>query len=716
VAWRIIRAHRGPGCKVIVHARDEEGCCKERFEFSHRPYFYALENENIEDSSIVSTKLGYTGLHGEKLKRIYLKNPSDTPRVRDLFTKHWEADVPYARRFLVDKQITSGFDFVSPKSEDIIPVELDPMPLHTIYFDLECLPPDTKGMPNSDNDPITCLCFGAEGHYVSGVVDPGIDFQSEEDGWFIGRFSTETKLLTWASKFLLEQNGDCLAGWNVSFDLDYLKNRCETLEIPLDLDGTCQFDLLTGYKGLYRKRSYRLKDISLDEGLITEPEPAWDYREVWLQDKMGLLRLNRNHTKWCYEIDQAHKIVEYYWTQRESVGLEDMKDIFFVSVLHDTSLLRRTEWVLPSKEKRPRERYEGGYVMEPSRGILQGVAVFDVSSFYPQIILSERLDPMILHDFRQQNGGMLDWDKYKEFSQGKPSLILSYTEELLQEKARLKSSPEHKEKYANAKALLNSLYGVLALPSFRLFTPEIPERITEVARNTIKDLIRQVQEAGYLVVSADTDSIFVQVEEKEVEQLEGRVNDWLSSNGDYSVKLEHYFTSLLLSGKKKRYAGLENGEIYFAGFEFKRSDSSNLTRSLQEELFGMMLGGRRDEIIEYLKQKVEQVKTAPLSDLAITRSLSRDPAGYTKQKQAWIKSIEESPWLNFVGAGEAVSTVPALNFPYGFACWQDESQLPKPVEIDFDEIIKKQIGQKVRDVLPLVDLSFDEVMGRPRLL
>ena len=715
MAFRVIRAHRGPGCSVVVHARDEEGCCKEEFYFNRfRPYFYAPEDENRSDDAITGSKLGFVGLHGEKLKRIYLKNPSDTPRVRDLFTRHWEADIPYARRFLIDKQITSGFDFVDRKSENIVPAELPPMPLVIHYLDIECLPPKSGGMPNADEDPITCLCFGSGGEYASGIFDPGIEFMSDKDGWFLGRFPNERDLLVWATGILLEQDPDVITGWNVAFDLEYFKRRCEVHEVPFSIDSSCQFDLLGGYRGVYRKKSYRLKDVALEEGLITEPEPTWDYRKVWEEDKMGLLALNRNHTKWCYEIDQKHNVVDYYWAQRELAGLEDMKDIFYVSVIHDTSLLRRTEWALPSKENRPRERYEGAYVMDPPRGILEGIAVFDVSSFYPNIIISERLDPKIIKEFLEQNGGVLDWVKYKEFAQGRPTLILSYTEELLREKDALKVSPEHKEKYMAMKALVNSLYGAFALPSFRLYTQEIPERITEVARTVLQDLIKELGEWGYRVVAADTDSCFVQVEKSKVGGVELQINSWLG--GEYSVKLEHYFEALLLTGKKKRYAGIEGGSLYFAGFEFKRSDSSNLTRDLQEELFRMMLNGEREGIIEFLRAKVEQVKTAPLTDLAITRTLSRDPGSYIKGKQDWIKSIQESAWLDWVGAGDAINTVPAKNYPYNVCAYQDVSSLPHPPQIDYNTIVKKQIQAKVTDILPLVDLYWDEVMGRRRLL
>lgn len=123
MAWRVIRAHRGKDCDVVIHARDEEGCCKETFIFrGFRPRFYVLENETVKDAAITGYEPGYTSMYGERLKRVYLRNPSDTPRVRELFSKHFQADIPYARVFLISKGVTAWFDFVGLDDEDIIPV------------------------------------------------------------------------------------------------------------------------------------------------------------------------------------------------------------------------------------------------------------------------------------------------------------------------------------------------------------------------------------------------------------------------------------------------------------------------------------------------------------------------------------------------------------------------------------------------------------------
>jgi len=42
--------------------------------------------------------------------------------------------------------------------------------------------------------------------------------------------------------------------------------------------------------------------------------------------------------------------------------------------------------------------------------------------------------------------------------------------------------------------------------------------------------------------------------------------------------------------------------------------------------------------------------------------------------------------------------------------------LPKKVEVDWEEVVRQQIVLKVKDLLPIVNLGFEEVSGQQRLL
>lgn len=705
MAWRMVRTHRGKNNEVIVHARDAEDTLKTSFTFQHRPYFYVEENTKTD---LLSQK-GFEALGGEKVKKVFVRNPSDVPQAREKFDSHWEADVPYARRFLIDKGINSWFDLVG---DEVVPAEEIEGPLRIGYLDIEVYSRTQDGMPKAEKDPVTCVTIGSDGEYASFLLDD-FGFVGGEDNWVVVRCPAEEKLLKCVVGVLEQENYDVLTGWNVEFDLGYLRKRCEVMGVELDLDSSCELDLLTAYRSLYRQKSYRLKDVVVAEGIAAELEPVVDYADLWDNHREELLLRNLRHVTWCYDLDQKHQVVAYLWHLKEVVGLEDLKDIHYNSVLIDTAILRRTSWVLPSKEKRPRVPYEGAYVMRPPEGILQNVAVWDLSRFYPSIIMAERLDPLIIRDYKREHGEMVDWEIYREYSKDHRTVILDFVAEMVEERKRLQAG-QHAEKLAAIKGLLNSVYGVFALPSFRLYTREIPERITEVARGTIKAMIRQVEEWGYRVVASDTDSIAVVIDREQVSVLEGRINGFL--NGDYSVKLEHYFTSVMYTGKKKRAVGREeDGRLHWTGFEFKRSDASELTKGLQEELFGMLLDGERESAIEYLRKKIEAVRSAPLKELVVTRTLGRELEEYKSHKADYLKAIEKATWLR-VGAGDSVNTIPAVNYPFGVAVYQDESTLPYPMEVDYEVIVQKQVKQKVTGILEMVGLDWKSVQGQGRLI
>lgn len=81
--------------------------------FGFRPYFYVREEEvkEVEDfllgqDCINEIEYGdFDGFKGADLAKIYVPYPQDTRDARDLFSDHWNADVPFTRRFLIDTEI-----------------------------------------------------------------------------------------------------------------------------------------------------------------------------------------------------------------------------------------------------------------------------------------------------------------------------------------------------------------------------------------------------------------------------------------------------------------------------------------------------------------------------------------------------------------------------------------------------------------------------------
>ena len=66
---------------------------------------------------------------------------------------------------------------------------------------------------------------------------------------------------------------------------------------------------------------------------------------------------------------------------------------------------------------------------------------------------------------------------------------------------------------------MNSFYGVFASSFYRFTDRSIGSTITAFARETTKGIISELEDEGHKVIYSDTDSVFVQIPEA---NLEGR--------------------------------------------------------------------------------------------------------------------------------------------------------------------------------------------------
>lgn len=715
---RLTRVERGFGREVYVWGRDEAGykVCFKVEDF--RPYVYVRAEEALSDSSIVDSEWGFQSVFGDELRKVYLNNPSEAPRIRDLVPETWEADIPYARRYAIDNHLQSYFE----ANEKLEPCESPekPIPLRIAYLDIECYSESGQGMPDPVKDKVTCVTlverYDGKTTRVSWLLDD-VSFVagSEADGFAVLRFTEEKHILEHVREIV--NRSDCVVAWNLPFDLEYLEKRAKALGIPSwRLEGVCHLDLYEAYRKLYRRPIYKLRNIAVEEGFADKVDEDADYNDLYDNYREDLLALNVKHATWLAQIDEKRKITEYFWSLKELSGLENTEDTTSTSVLIDTMLLRRAKGALPTKVKKEHTTYEGAYVASPPVGVFESVSDFDMSAFYPNTIRSERLDPIILHAYKAEHPGKIDWSEYQKFAESwkGETIVLNLTEELMAMRYRMQREG-HLDKVAAIKGIVNGLYGVLAYSGFRLHAVEIPERVTESARERIKALSREVESWGYKVLYNDTDSCWTQVPKESVKDLEARLNAWLGEQGTYTIKLENHFRSVVFLGAKKRYCGLkENGELEIVGFERVKSDSSRLTKDVQETVLRMILEARKAEIVPYLRRVVESVKTAKLEDVAVVKQLGKNLEEYDKGEQAYIKEIKRSKLM--VKAGDSVSLVPASNYPFKVCCWTELSDIKKVPAIDIGEVVRTQVKGKVEDLLSVIGSSWDEVEGQARLI
>lgn len=255
------------------------------------PYFYVPDAEANDPKwppSVTRTPGYRSAIDDRSLTRVMVTSPSEVPR-RRRGHKHYEADVPYTRRFLIDTGIKKGFRLTQytvvnerhrvllvDDLSHITPADVD-APLHGILYDIEtrknprtgkwdAKPPTNKNV----NGAILSVTFnwvswdkdGAHPHEQvttyqwretgqrTGRVGKETHFKysyaHEKDiRWDVHTFNSESEMLTHFTAHVKHNPPDILAAWNGhygfktqkrpggtgGFDAPYLINRLDAIGI-----------------------------------------------------------------------------------------------------------------------------------------------------------------------------------------------------------------------------------------------------------------------------------------------------------------------------------------------------------------------------------------------------------------------------------------------------------------------------------------------------
>ncbi|WAC06131.1 MAG: DNA-directed DNA polymerase [Methanoregula sp.] len=640
-----------------------------------KPYFYVPEPEAAEKAlppqATLEPETIYRSIRNEPLRRLYTQRPGDVRDVRERY-RHFEADIPFATRFMIDTGLTGGVSAPSLTVDyhDLRASDVD-APARLCIMDIEC--EDERGFPDPQRDAITCItCHDSfENDYTTfllatgGTVPPDIAEKEKQGGLSNGCFKKgthtvctygdETAMLRAFAAYIAVRDPDVLSGWNfVDFDMPYITGRMEKLGLSVSslarlpgmterraLRGRALFDLLTGYKKIHstQKESYRLDAVAEEELDERKVRYTGTLSDLWKKQPALLVEYNFKDVELCVSINRKDNIIEFYREIARYVGCPLDKTLNSSSVI-DIYILRKASgiYVLPSKGFAASEEFEGATVFEPSKGVRENVVVLDLKSLYPMAMMTinasmETKDP----------GGELVAPNGIRFKKHPDGLTRSIIAELLKERDEKKAlrntfpfgSPQYVmyDMQQNVlKVIMNTYYGVSGYTRFRLFDREIGAAVTSVGRAIIEHTRRVIQQQGFTVIYGDTDSCMVQLPPLDREQtirtakeIERQLNESYSGfaknelNADthyFSIKFEKIYARFFQAGKKKRYAGQlvwkegkDVSEIDIVGFEIRRSDTPQITKAVQMKVMELILSGAGyPEVKEFLSGVIKKYR------------------------------------------------------------------------------------------------------------
>jgi DNA polymerase I len=435
---------------VHVFGRTEGDAVEHVRVHGFRPYFYvptdSLSPGDLDDDRITGAEetdaegAPYESIRGERLTKVFGQTPRDVGQLRERF-EHYEADILFPNRLLIDKGVTSGLRVPTRRASDgalVVPHgEVEAVDaqaeIRVLTFDIEV--DDRSGFPEEGEEAILCLTShdSSQNRYVNWLYEapdsePGpdsledFDPLTEDATYEVRRFGSEEAMLAAFLDYVAETDPDVTTGWNFNdFDMPYFLDRLEELggadrdEYDLDPDrlsrvnevwrsgwggpnvkGRVVFDLLYAYKRTQFTEldSYRLDAVGeVELGVGKERYPG-DIGDLWEQDPERLLEYNLRDVELCVELDRKQDVIAFWKEVASFVGckLEDAPtpgDAVDMYVLHNA----HGKFALPSKGQQETEEFEGGAVFDPITGVRENVAVLDLASLYPMSMITVNASP-----------------------------------------------------------------------------------------------------------------------------------------------------------------------------------------------------------------------------------------------------------------------------------------------------------------------------------
>ncbi|MEM2094685.1 MAG: DNA polymerase domain-containing protein, partial [Candidatus Bathyarchaeia archaeon] len=287
------------------------------------------------------------------------------------------------------------------------------------------------------------------------------------------------------------------------------------------------------------------------------------------------------------------------------------------------------------------DRDRGGLVIGPKVGLHENVAELDFESQYPNLIMRyglsyETVTPQ----------GIID--------SGEP-LLPYVTSRILERRLRFKRLRKKypkgsmewvwcEQRQSSLKSILVCLYGASGCCWNRFGNVLCFEEINLQSRRTLVETKEFVQQRGFEVVYADTDSIFVKKLGATREEYEALAAEIEERTG-LPIALDHHYNFLVLLPSKadlsgmleaeKRYFGiLTDGELVTRGIESRRHDTPEFIKEFQQQLIRTLLNYRTAEevalegyskAIEYVNETKKRILhgEVPIRQLIVTKTLRK---------------------------------------------------------------------------------------------
>jgi len=276
----------------------------------------------------------------------------------------------------------------------------------------------------------------------------------------------------------------------------------------------------------------------------------------------------------------------------------------------------------------------------------ENVAQFDIKMMYPSFVLANFIDPTLIVDkdkFDRKVGIGIMYSAVKRLA-----VFRTFTKKLK------KSNPKYEPMDLGVKALINALsYGVCAKSTGYsiMGNPITPSKIFYGTVNVQFSTINYLKEQGIKVIYGDTDSFFIELKGKSVNEIHQMINQYLSQYG-LEVDLEDVWDRMYIYSAKN-YILKKGDKIVIKGGALKNLKKFYLPECIN--IYELLRIDDKEERLKYISEVIHSCEVHELFSRIhqqVWRLIGKD---YQSVKKAIASKIKEYTSKNGLTFHEAKS-------------------------------------------------------------
>jgi DNA polymerase I len=628
------------------------------------------------------------------------------------------------KEFSVQETLTAT-DHPSPVAKEE-PPKLD-------LFSFSLLSVSKTGAPSAMRDPIRIISWRTDKN-----ANEVLQIDADSDAVTIQKFGED----------VMKTNPDIVLSFEGnSINWPYLVKRANNTKTPLrvgrdggpphqslyghySLIGRANVDLLNFAEDLYEVKNKTIENVARYLGIQTSNEKPIDetaYIDYWSKPDQRKILANQTEEATEIILKIGQEAIDYVIQISALSGLPpDQVIAAAVGFRVDNYLMMETHklgQLIPSRTEQPVIPYKGAIVLEPKVGLHDNVASLDFSSMYPSLMIKYNISPDTLVTGKEKEDVFEVPDVKHRFRKNPSGFYRIVLTKLIEArkatKAELKRTPPSDSRYPLLKArekavkvLTNAVYGYAGWAGARWYSKEVAESAAALGRETINRAISLAKSLGLTVFYGDTDSLFVNYDEKLVQRFQAEIDRQLG----LEINLSEIYKRILFTEAKKKYAGLRNDrQIDVVGLEAVRGDWSNLARNVQNTVLRMVLeDANPSRATAYVQELTNDLKSKklPLTSFIIWKTLTKPVEAYEVNAPhvEVAKKMTKEGWP--VTAGDKVGFV--ITKRSGKLFQKAEPHYKIAVDdVDYDYYIRNQIAPAATRVLEIFGVSEDQLLAGP---